>query len=114
MVRPVWTDDQRRSPADRRTHAAFSLQDPGATSDEGCSPHHGVRTVDVVETQPVPPAADNLQKLTPELRRLMRRPDFNTAAWVGLQLVLGNLQQDPPRLPDGENDHERDAKIGGS
>jgi hypothetical protein len=83
-----------------------------------------VRTVHVVETLPehpghsgedtVPPADDNSQRLTPELHRLMRRPDFNTAAWVGLQLELGKLQPFPPRLPDDEIDQEPDAKVGGS
>jgi hypothetical protein len=83
-----------------------------------------MRTVDVVETLPEHPDPsgedpvladdDNSQRLTPELHRLMRRPDFNTAAWVGLQLELGKLQPLPPRPPDDEIGHEPDAKVGGS
>jgi hypothetical protein len=109
----VWTDDQRRTPADRWTHAAFGLLVQGATSDEGCSPRCGVRTVDVVETQPVPPADDDSQELTPELRRLMADPRFNTAAWVGLQLRLGRLEPCTAAVGD-EPDYEPDAKVGGS
>jgi hypothetical protein len=69
-----------------------------------------MRTVDIVG-----PAPDNSQDLAPDLNRLMRRPDLDTAAWVGLQLASGALASFPPRLPDDdEADYEPDAKIGGS